>query len=91
MELLIKSHLGQWTLVKSDDPYTIVHYSDGTKKKFNYRHQAVSHLLLDDYINHDNSNTFRHIHEHGKTAEVVTHQPALERLRGAPPKRRKND
>jgi hypothetical protein len=83
MELLIKSSLGQWELVKNSDPYTIIHYSNGAKKKFDHKHQAVTHLLLNDYANHGDSNIFRHLHDHDKTAEVVTRQPALEKLKSA--------
>lgn len=84
MEKLIKSENGQWTLVKSDDgpeegsPWTEVHFSDGSKKGFPYRHQAVSHLMNNDYLPKEdksgNVQHFQHEKDHSKTAKVIFHQ-----------------
>lgn len=84
MERLTKSYNGQWTLVKSDGlpekgkPWTEVHFSDNSKKGFPYRHQAVSHLLVNDYFpkgeRSGNIQHFEHQKDHSKTAKVVFHQ-----------------
>lgn len=80
MEKLIKSTNGQWALIKSSDdehPYTEVKFHDGSKKKFSFRHEAVSHLMLNDYFPHGekqgNTQHFQHLKEPNKTAEVTTY------------------
>lgn len=87
LEKLIKSYNGQWTLVKAGMPekgmpWTDVHFSDGSRKGFPYRHQAMLHLTSNDYHPHgeskDNVQHFYNSKDPSKTAKLV-HHPAYGR------------
>mgnify|MGYP006280986303 CR=1 FL=1 len=82
MEKLIKSQNGQWTLVKTYEPeegmpHTDVHFHDGSKKSFPFRHQAVTHLMVDGYLPQgepkDNVQHFNNVKDPSKAAKLIHH------------------
>lgn len=83
MEKLIKASNGQWTPVKAYEPeegmpHTDVHFHDGSKKSFPFRHQAVTHLMVNGYLPqgepHGNVQHFNNVKDPSKAAKLV-HYP----------------
>lgn len=76
MEDLYKMHSnGQWELLEKNDlaqTEVIAHFADGTKKKFPYKHMAVSHLMANGHLPHDDSyTTFHHESDMSDRKETV--------------------
>jgi hypothetical protein len=74
-EMLKTDQNGQWELLEKKDlaqTEVTAHFSDGTKKKFPYKHMAVSHLMANGHLPHDNSyTTFHHESDMSERKQTV--------------------
>ena len=97
-ELYKTNENGQWEILEKKDlarTETTVHYADGSKKKFTYRHQAVSHVMSQGHLPHDNSyTTFYHENDQSDRKQTLRIESPADRrkMRQAnSPKRRISD